>query len=200
MPVPVIDNVRLDVSKIQSHFGDAVIKVKEYRDETFVCLERGRIADVLQFLKSDADLAYDYFVECLGVDYSTWQHERDLEGRFEVVYNLFSTKHSQRLFLKVAVDDGQTIPTAKNVYLGAEYPEREIWDLFGVIFEGNEQTERFLLPDDWIGYPLRKEVPLGGEDVVFHDNMTGPAVEDVAMPHAGESFDGKTGTDEVSGR
>ena len=138
MPVPVIDDVRLDVSKIQSTFGAAVLKVKVFRDETYVCLDRSRIADVLTFLRDDADLAYDYFVECVGVDYSTWQHERDLAGRFEVVYNIFSTKHSQRLFLKVAVDDGQTIPTAKNVFLGAEYPEREIWDLLGVVFEGNE--------------------------------------------------------------
>jgi len=200
MPVPVIDEVRLDVKKIQDRFGADVLKVKEFRGETFVCLNRDRIADVLAFLKEDADLAYDYFVECVGVDYSAWEHERDLEGRFEVVYNVFSIKHSQRLFLKVAVDDGQTIPTAKHIFLGAEYPEREIWDLLGVVFAGNEQTERFLLPDDWIGHPLRKEVPLGGEDVVFHDRTTGPAVEDVMMPHAGESFEGKTGSEDVSGR
>ncbi|HZH98420.1 MAG TPA: NADH-quinone oxidoreductase subunit C, partial [Fimbriimonadaceae bacterium] len=75
-----------------------------------------------------------------------------------------------------------------------------IWDMFGVVFEGNEQSERFLMPEDWVGHPLRKEFPLGGEDVLFDQGDRGPAVEDVSMPHAGESFEGKTGTDEVSGR
>jgi len=71
-----------------------------------------------------------------------------------------------------------------------------------VRFEGNEEIggQRFLLPDDWIGFPLRKEVPLGGEDVLFDQGEHGPAVEDVQMPHAGESFEGKTGSEDVSGR
>jgi len=71
-----------------------------------------------------------------------------------------------------------------------------------VKFEGNElaKGERFLLPDDWIGFPLRKEYPLGGEDVLFDQGDRGPAVEDVSMPHAGESFEGKTGSEDVSGR
>ena len=200
MPIPLENDVRLDVARVQEKFADALIKVKHDRGDTFLCVKADRIADIVAYLKDDADLAYDYFVECLGVDYSTWKFERDLEGRFEVVYNLFSTKHSQRLFLEVAVHEGEKIPTLKNLFLGAEYPEREVWDLFGVVFAGNEQDERFLLPDDWIGHPLRKEVPLGGEDVVFHDQVRGPAVEDVMMPHAGESFEGKTGSDEISGR
>jgi NADH-quinone oxidoreductase subunit C len=111
-----------------------------------------------------------------------------------------SLKHASRIFVKVGVNDGQTVPTVKHLYLGAEYPEREVWDLFGIVFEGNEQTQRFLLPDDWVGFPLRKEYPLGGEDVLFDRGTRGPAVEDLSMPHAGESFEGKTGTEDVSGR
>ncbi|MFX8801511.1 NADH-quinone oxidoreductase subunit C, partial [Acinetobacter baumannii] len=85
-------------------------------------------------------LGYDYFVECVGVDYSTWNNERDLPNRFEVVYNLFSTATNTRLFVKIGVDDGETVPTAKHVFLGAEYPEREIQDLFGVTFDGNAEV------------------------------------------------------------
>ena len=151
-------------------------------------------------LKDDPELDYCYIAECLGVDYSAWSHERDFKERFEVVYNLFSLKHNSRIFLKVGVDDGQTVPTLKNVFVGAEYPEREVWDLFGVIFAGNEQTQRFLMPDDWVGFPLRKEFPLGGEDVLFDKGEHGPAVEDISRPHAGESFPGKTGSEEISGR
>lgn len=189
-----------DIARLQSRFPEAVRKVKEYRGDTFVCVERVRLDEIAAFLRDDPELEYDYFVECVGVDYSTWGHERDFAERFEVVYNLFSVRRAQRLFLKVGVDDGQKVPTLKNIFLGAEYPEREIWDLMGVIFEGNEQTQRFLLPDDWVGHPLRKEFPLGGEDVVFDQATKGPAVEDISMPHAGESFEGKTGSENVSGR
>jgi len=163
-----------------------------------VCVKTETVADVIQYLKDE--LGYDYYVECLGVDYLTWKHDRDMDGRFEVVTNLYSTKTSQRIYIKVAVDDGQTVPTVKHVFIGAEYPEREIWDLFGVVFEGNEQTQRFLLPDDWVGHPLRKDVGLGGEDVVFDQGTKVPAVEDVQTPHAGESFEGSTGSEDVSGR
>jgi NADH-quinone oxidoreductase subunit C len=191
---------RPEPAKVKEKFGDGLLKTKVFRDELFLCVKRNIVPQVLEFLKTDPDLDYVYFSECVGVDYSTWEHERDLEGRFEVVYNLMSITNRSRIFVKVAVDDGQKIPTCKHVFLGAEYPEREINDLFGVIFEGNEQSERFLLPDDWSGYPLRKEYPLGGEDVNFDQGTRGPAVEDKSTPHAGESFEGKTGSEDVSGR
>jgi NADH-quinone oxidoreductase subunit C len=191
---------RLEAKKLEASLPGALLKVKEFRSETFLCVKREAIKDVIRLLKEDADLAYDYFCECVGVDYSAWEHERDLEGRFEVVYNLMSSQTYNRIFVKVAVDDGQKVPTVKDIFLGAEYPEREVNDLFGVVFEGNEQSDRFLLPDDWVGYPLRKEYPLGGDDVLFAQGDRGPAVEDVSMPHAGESFEGKTGSEDVSGR
>jgi len=202
MAYPMIEADRLETVRLKAQFGDAIQKVKEFRGETFLAVDRDKIVEILRFLKEDPELEFDYFVECVGVDYSRWEFERDLKERFEVVYNLYSTKHSSRIFLKVGVDDGQTIPTAKEVYLGAEYPEKEIGDLFGIVFEGNqlEPGERFMMPDDWVGYPLRKEYPLGGEDVLFDRGDYGPAVEDVSMPHAGESFEGKTGSEDVSGR
>lgn len=199
-PVVEAPPERAEIAGLRGRLPNALIKVKQERGETFLCIHREAIVDVARFLKEDQ--GYDYFVECLGVDYSRWEHGRDLEGRFEVVYNLFNTSTLQRLFVKLSVDDGQTVPSLLPVYIGAEYPEREIQDLFGVIFDGNgpRPKERFLLPDDWIGYPLRKEYPLGGEDVLFDRGDVGPAVEDVMMPHAGESFEGKTGSEDVSGR
>jgi NADH-quinone oxidoreductase subunit C len=202
MAYPMRGAERLEAALVREQFGDEVLKkVKFDRGECYLCVDRNRIVDVIKFLKENEELQYTYFSECVGVDYSAWEHERDFSERFEVVYNLMSLKHYSRIFVKVAVDDGQTIPTLKDVFLGAEYPEKEISDLFGVIFEGNRLVgERFLLPDDWIGYPLRKEYPLGGEDVLFAKGDRGPAVEDISMPHAGESWEGKTGSDRVSGR
>lgn len=200
MGAPMVGHERLETVKIRDNFPDAFIKAKEFAGDTWICVKREAIADIVQFLKTDPDLEYTYFSECLGADYSTWPHERDLDERFEVIYNLMSLKHYSRIFLKVGANDGDTVPTLKHIFLGAEYPEREVWDLFGVDFEGNEQTQRFLLPDDWVGFPLRKDYPLGGEDVLFDQGTYGPAVEDLQMPHAGESFEGKTGSEEVSGR
>ncbi len=189
-----------EVAALKGRFGDAILSVKDRIGELYVCVSREKLVEVVEFLKNDSELRYDYFSECVGADYSRWEHERDFSERFEVVYNLMSTRSWHRIFLKVGVDDGQTIPTLKHLFLGAEYPEREVNDLFGIHFAGNEQEGRFLLPDDWVGYPLRKEYPLGGEDVLFDQNTYGPAVEDIMMPHAGESFEGKTGSEDISGR
>lgn len=191
---------RADVAALLDKFGSVILSTKINRGDEYVCVDRGSLPAIATFLRDS--LGYDYFVECVGVDYLTWKHERDLPGRFEVVYNLFSIKNNTRLFVKTCANDGETIPTLKHVWLGAEYPEREIQDLYGVIFEGNgpEVGQRFLLPDDWIGFPLRKDVGLGGEDVVFDLDTKGPAVEDLQRPHAGESWEGKTGSGDISGR
>lgn len=195
---------RNELQLAKKHFDGKILGSKEYRGELYILVSTDAIVDVLEFFKSDARLQYDYFSECVGVDYSTWTHARDFPApkRFEVVYNLMNYRTGGRVFLKVTVDDGEAIPTAKEIFAGAEYPEREIQDLFGVTFTGNPEPKgmRFMLPDDWIGFPLRKEYPLGGEDVVFDKGTLGPAVEDVSLPHAGESFEGKTGSADQSGR
>src|SRR5689334_14825790 len=202
MPNPMVEHERLETVRIRERLPQAFIKAKEFRGDTFICVKREMIRDVIALLKNDPDLQYNYFSECVGADYSRWEHERDLTERFEVIYNLMSLKHNSRIFVKIGVNDGQTVPTLKYIFLGSEYPEKEIGDLYGIIFDGNElaKGERFMLPDDWIGFPLRKEYPLGGEDVLFDKGDRGPAVEDVSMPHAGESFEGKTGSEDVSGR
>jgi NADH-quinone oxidoreductase subunit C len=191
-----------EAAKVRELLPDAILKVKEHLGATFLCLDRNHLLGAVSILRDNPDLEYKYFVECLGADYSRWAHARDFEERFEVIYNLFSLKHNRRIFLKVGVNDGQKIPSLMPLYTGAEYPQREITDLYGIIFEGHEPRagERFLLPDDWKGFPLRKEYPLGGEDVLFDKQQRGPAVEDMSSPHAGESFVGKTGTQDVSGR
>jgi NADH-quinone oxidoreductase subunit C len=200
MPAPIYQGERLEVVKVRERFPSAVLKVKEFRGDTFICVTRESLRAVCEFLRDDPDLEYKMFSECTCVDYSAWEHERDLTERFEVIYNLFSLKYFSRIFVKVGAEDGVPIPTMTTVWPGAEYPEREVWDLYGVVFEGHPKLERFLLPDDWVGFPLRKDVPLGGEDVDFAQNTKGPAVEDISMPHAGESFEGKTGSEDVSGR
>lgn len=185
-----------------SVLGDKVVKSINKGGDLYICVEKEHLLDTLAILKDSSDLEYTFFSECVGVDYSAWEHERDLTGRFEVVYNLLSIKKNKRIFVKTSVNDGESIPTAKNIFLGAEYPEKEVGDMYGIKFEGNELAPgtRFLLPDDWVGFPLRKEYPLGGDEVLFDGGDRGPSIEEKMSPHAGESFEGKTGSKEISGR
>lgn len=195
-----IANEPIELARLKQRFGEGVLGHKVDRGELYIFVDRQIIPEVLELLRGDKELDYNYFSECVGIDYSAWSGPRDLTERFEVVYNLMSVSRATRIFIKVGANDGDSIPTSKHVFLGAEYPEWEIWDLFGIPFAGNERQQRFLLPDDWIGHPLRKEYPLGGEDVLFDQGQYGPAVEDIPMPHAGESFEGSAGSDEISGR
>lgn len=191
----------IEAQKVSAQAQGALLKTKSTYGENFLCVDRTKLREVIGVLKDDPELGYTYFSECCGVDYSAWEHERDFpESRFEVVYNLMSLRLNSRIFVKIGVNDGEKVPSLKSIFLGADYPEKEVWDMLGVVFEGNEQEQRFLMPDDWVGHPLRKEYPLGGEDVLFAQGEYGPAIEDRPVPHAGESFEGKTGTEEVSGR
>jgi len=84
------------------------------------------------------------------------------EKRFDVVYHLYSIPRNHRLRLKVRVGEGEPVPSATTVHHSAEWHEREVFDLFGVAFEGHPDLRRILLPDEWKGHPLRKEYPLEG--------------------------------------
>ena len=82
MANPMQGTERLEAVRVREKLGDALIKVKEFRDDTFLCVKRESIVDVISLLKNDPDLDYGYFSECLGADYSAWHHERDLTERF----------------------------------------------------------------------------------------------------------------------
>jgi NADH-quinone oxidoreductase subunit C len=102
--------------------------------------------------------------------------------------------HNRRIFLKVPVpEEDPVVPSVIGVYLGANFPEREIYDMFGITFSGHPDLRRLLMSDDWVGHPLRKDYPLGGERVRFPGGRFGPSVGEVPVQHPGESFTGKTG-------
>lgn len=190
---------RIEVQKLRATFPDAILDVNLFRGDTRILVKRELIVEILTLLRDDPELDYNFFVECLGVDYL--DHKPD--HRFEVVYNLYSLPYERngvrhgknhRVFIKIGVpEEDATAPSVVSVYPGANFPEREIFDMFGVRFTGHPDLRRILMSDDWIGHPQRKDYPLGGERVRFPGNKYGPAVGDVAIAHAGESYFGKTG-------
>lgn len=179
---------RQEVVRLRERFPEAVREVYTFRGDTWIVIDRASLHDVCRFLRDDPELSYRFLSDIVGID----QLGRR-EPRFEVVYNLYSFRTFARLFLKVCVNEGEVIPSVTSVYPGANFPEREVYDMFGIVFEGHPDLRRILMSDDWVGHPLRKDFPLGGEEVVFGQGTLGPSIAEVQTPHPGESFFGKTG-------
>ncbi len=139
---------------LQAKFGDAIadLHAQDKKDHNpWFYVKPEALVEVAQHLRDTPELAFDY-LECLsGVDYP----ER---SQIEVVYHLFSYKKKHRMVMKTALGrDEPHVRTVSGVWSAANWQERECFDLFGVQFEGHPDLRRILLPEDWVGYPLRKD-------------------------------------------
>jgi NADH-quinone oxidoreductase subunit C len=146
--------------KIKEKFPEEVLDVREFRGQVSVTLKKDRILDIFRYLHDDPDLFLDYLVDVCGADYLGKK-----EKRFEVVYHLYSIKHRHAVRIKAEVDgDEPSIDSVMPIWVGANWHEREAYDLYGIIFKGHPDLRRILLPEDWEGYPLRKDYPLNGPE------------------------------------
>ena len=113
------------------------------------------LQETLRTLRAHADLAFGFLAELTAADF--WPRE----PRFELIYVLVSFAHRQRLRLKVRLAGTDAhVPTASNLWPAANWLEREVWDMFGIAFDGHPDPRRLLMPEDWDGYPLRKDYPV----------------------------------------
>lgn len=141
----------------QAHEG-WVSEVVEAFGEVTLVVPRAAIAELCAHLKTAPGFEFDMLSDVSGVDRGPEE-----EPRFEVNYQLFSTKRFHRLRLKVLVNQEDThVPTVTTVWRTANWHERETFDMFGIIFDGHPDLRRILLPDDWQGHALRKDFPLRG--------------------------------------
>jgi NADH-quinone oxidoreductase subunit C len=113
-----------------------------------------RLAETCRALRDAEALRFTAIIEITAADYIPRQ------PRFEVVYHLLSIPKRARLRLKVRVPDGGTLPTVQGVWRGAGWLEREVWDMFGIVFDGHPDLRRLLMPEDWEGHPARKDYPV----------------------------------------
>lgn len=151
-----------------SGLGDEIVVAKRFRGQDFLIVRKERIVEILTVIRDHPDCKFNLISDILGLDLLGF----DREPRYEVVYSLYSIPHQKRVVIKAQVDeDDPTIDTASGVWIGAEWPEREVYDLFGITFVGHGDLRRILMPDDWSGHPLRKDYPLGGEEVEFSHNV-----------------------------
>ncbi|MFQ5685687.1 MAG: NADH-quinone oxidoreductase subunit C [Candidatus Scalindua sp.] len=147
------------VKNLKKKFPNAVTKVKTFRGEITVSIDKDSIGKVAKSLCDDKASDFDYLSDLCGVDKSCL----DSSDTFEVVYHLYSLKKNHRLRLKVEIPaSNASIDTVTNVWKTADWHEREAYDMFGIIFKGHPNLERILTPQGFEGYPLRKDYPLKG--------------------------------------
>ncbi len=181
--VPEVDDPA--ARALQDRFSDEIIEVSESYGETTVVCTKSRIRDILSFLKDDPELSFDRLSDVSAVDYSTYPGHPPDGPRFNVVYHLYSHPHNRRLRLRAQVsEDGCTIPSVASIHRGAEWPEREVFDMFGIRFEGHPDLRRILMPVNFEHFPLRKDYPVQGvgeRDVIAPED---PGF--LGNPYAGE--------------
>ena len=173
MSAPNLDHPTIETLK--SEFAGKGLNATEFRGQTTVVVPRALLHELLAFLKSAAGGAYDYLSDIVGVDYLNYPEppEGAPTGRFGVIYNLVSTTRDRRFFVKVLldptldtkgveVDPALELPTATDLWPGAEWLEREVFDMFGIRFTDHPDHRRILLWEDYPAHPLRKDYPVKG--------------------------------------
>lgn len=142
--------------KIKELFPTEVKGIKEFHGQISVTVKKERSKEILKYLRDTSEMAFNYLQDLCGVDYLG---KKDV--RFEVVYQLYSIKHKHAIRIKAEVPENDcSIDSVTDLWAGADWHERECFDLFGVNFIGHPDLRRILLPEDWEGHPLRKDYPL----------------------------------------
>jgi NADH-quinone oxidoreductase subunit C len=153
-------------------------------DELAITTQRAALVKLATFLRDDTNCQFKVLVDITAVDYP----ERD--ERFEVVYNLLSVKLNQRVRIKLATDEASPVPSVTAVYSTAAWFEREVWDLYGVLFTGHPDLRRLLTDYGFEGHPLRKDFPLTGYVEMRYDAEQKRVVyEPVKLTQEYRSFD-----------
>ncbi len=149
------------VETVRSKFPQAIVDTVEFRDEQTILLKPENLVSVCRYLKNE--LQYTFLETVTAVDWP------ERVPRFDVVYQLHSMPNRCYLRLKVRVGERReqhpSVPTVTGVWPGANWYEREVYDLFGIVFSGHPDLRRILMPADWTTHPLRKDYPLSGFDL-----------------------------------
>ena len=155
------NDLQAAVSVLVERFG---AQAKQFRGQTTLVISSEHIFNACQVLHDELD--FKLLEDITAVDY--WPEQ---EPRFHVVYQLYSLEKHLRLGLRVPVSGkSPALPSVVELFANANWREREIWDMFGIRFEGHPDLRRILMPHDWQGHPLRKDYPLGYEEVQFSFN------------------------------
>ena len=168
-PAPNLDHPSIPL--VKEAFPDHGLKATEFRGMTTIIAPREHVHEVLRFLRDEPSCRYDFLSDVAGVDYLGYPAET--LGRFAVVYLLASTESGRRIAVKTFLDPqrdtggidpdpGLEVDSCCDLWPGAEWPEREVYDMFGIRFKGHPDLRRILMWRDFPAHPLRKDYPLRG--------------------------------------
>jgi NADH-quinone oxidoreductase subunit C len=148
------------LDELRARFGAAILETHDHRGDHTAVVAPPAIRDVLAACRDTAALGFDVLMDLTAVDYAKFPGRED-GPRFEVVYHLYSIAHNHRVRLKVRVDDDDPrVPTAVPLWPIANWFEREVWDMFGIRFDGHPDLRRLLMYEEFVGHPLRKDYPI----------------------------------------
>ena len=164
--MPDATGLELIAAEVRDRFGDgAVADTHYFREQATLEVAPPAVHDVLAHLRDDADQPFELLMSLHGCDYFPE------EPRLGVHYQLLSMQRLDRLGVRtrVGAEDPQ-VPSVVDMFSGADFQEREVFDMFGVVFDGHPDHRRILMPEDYEGYPQRRDFPMGGEPVLFTFN------------------------------
>ena len=142
--------------ELKQSFGESIRETSTYLGQNFIVAKPDAAIPILEYLKLESD--FDYLVDITAVD---WPKRAE---RFDIVYILYSFSRNERVRVKIFIADGFKPETAVGVHLTANWLEREVYDMFGIEFAGHPDMRRILLPDEWQGFPLRKDYGILQQD------------------------------------
>jgi NADH-quinone oxidoreductase subunit C len=160
--VPDATGLELYAQELRDHDSESILDTEFHRERAVLVANPERIRPVLEALKGKG---YTFLASLHGVDYYPE------EPRLGVLYELLDMQRVDRISVKARVStDAAKIDSAVELFPGAEFPEREVYDMFGVVFDGHPDMRRILMPEDYEGFPQRRDFPVGGEPVLFTFN------------------------------
>jgi NADH-quinone oxidoreductase subunit C len=164
--VPDATGLELVAAEVREALGDnAVAGTSYYRGQATLEIAPQATRDVVEFLMREAKEPYDFLASLHGCDYFPE------EPRLSVHYQLLSRERIDRLCVKARLGaDAPEVPSITELFPGAAFDERETYDMFGIVFTGNPDLRRILMPEDYVGWPQRRDFPIGGEPVIFTFN------------------------------
>jgi NADH-quinone oxidoreductase subunit C len=144
--------------KLRQRLGDGVFTTSEFRDNKRLHIPADKLFDAMKCLKEEGN--FDFLADIAGVDYLNYPNATD---RYGVIYTLANTQTAEKVIVKVMLNDPDPmVASVFPLWKGADWMEREVYDMFGVVFDGHPDLRRILMPEGFISYPLRKDYPLRG--------------------------------------
>lgn len=143
--------------------GEKALGTKDFKDVRSITLAKAHLVDSVQAAKK---AGFEMISDIFGIDYLNYPKHQG--KRFTVVYNLYSIANNERIFIRVDLDDAENLPTITHIWRGANFMEREVYDMFGIVFDDHPDLRRILTPDSLEGHAHRKDFPLGETPTLFN--------------------------------